>query len=114
MSDTPVTQADWDAVKKHQQRFFTEGISESTLLAQAFANHRAQSEPSGEASQPQDELREALSVLSSLRAFVSVMIGSGPNCTIPETIPSPIGANVRIGKIMRDADATLAKQERGE
>ena len=41
MPSNPVTQADRDAVKQHQQRFLTEGESETVLLLQAFARHRA-------------------------------------------------------------------------
>ena len=35
-----VTQEDREAVKRHQQRYLTEGVSETELLTQAFARHR--------------------------------------------------------------------------
>ena len=51
--------------------------------------------------------------LEDLRAFVAIMVGLGSNAVIPETIRSPLGAPVKIGAIMRDAAASLAKA-RGE
>ena len=46
--------------------------------------------------------------LGTLHSFVSVMIGSGPECVIPEEIASPLGIPLRIGNLMREIDATLS------
>lgn len=41
MSDElEITDADREAAKQHQQRFLTEGASETSLLWEAFARHR--------------------------------------------------------------------------
>ncbi|MEN6303177.1 MAG: hypothetical protein ABFD96_10665 [Armatimonadia bacterium] len=52
---------------------------------------------------------ELLEAAHELFAFVAIMVGRGPDATIPETIATPLGAHVKIGKIMRDAQAALAK-----
>lgn len=49
--------------------------------------------------------------VQDLVAFVGVMLGRGSSATIPETIATPLGAHVKIGQIMRDAQAALAKAE---
>lgn len=54
---------------------------------------------------------ELLETLQSLNAFVGVMVGRGPEATIPDTITTPLGVPVKIGEIMRDAAAALAKAE---
>lgn len=54
---------------------------------------------------------ELLETLQSLNAFVGVMVGCGPEATIPDTITTPLGVPVKIGEIMRDAAAALAKAE---
>lgn len=46
--------------------------------------------------------------LGTLHSFVSVMIGRGPECAIPEDVPSPLGIPLRIGNLMREIDATLS------
>jgi hypothetical protein len=52
---------------------------------------------------------ELVEALQSIHAFVGVMVGRGPDATVPETITTPLGVPVQIGKIMRDAEAALAK-----
>lgn len=58
-----------------------------------------------------DEVSRLRSALQDLYAFVSVMIGHGPDASIPETIDTPLGVPVKIGSIMRDASAAIAKAE---
>ena len=57
------------------------------------------------------DTEQLLAALHSLRSFVAVMVGRGPDAIIPDTITSPIGAPIKIGEIMRDADAAIAKAE---
>lgn len=45
--------------------------------------------------------------LSSLVSFVSVMFGRGPDCVIPEEVETPLGVPVKIGPMVRDAQAAL-------
>lgn len=54
---------------------------------------------------------ELLAALKDLYAFVGVMVGRGPDASIPETVTTPIGLPVKIGAIMRDAEAALSKAE---
>lgn len=54
---------------------------------------------------------ELLEALQDLYAFVGVMVGRGPDASIPETVTTPIGLPVKIGAIMRDAEAALSKAE---
>lgn len=54
---------------------------------------------------------ELLEALQSLQSFVAVTIGRGPNAKIPDTIPTPLGIQVKIGEIMRMAAAAIAKAE---
>ena len=42
-----VTDTDREAAKQHQQRFLTEGASETSLLWEAFARHRIAAEQRG-------------------------------------------------------------------
>jgi hypothetical protein len=51
-----------------------------------------------------ERLRKAL---EELRSFVAIMVGIGPEARIPETIRAPLGVDVKIGAIMRAADAAL-------
>lgn len=50
-----------------------------------------------------------LKAVTELSAFVGVMCGIGPNAIIPATIATPLGIDIKIGAIMRDAAAALAK-----
>ncbi len=45
--------------------------------------------------------------LKGLVSFVGVMVGHGPACEIPETIRTPLGVNVKIGLLMREAQEAL-------
>jgi hypothetical protein len=56
---------------------------------------------------------ELLAAIQSLHSFVAVMVGRGPDAVIPETITTPIGVPVKIGEIMRDAEAAIRKSEEG-
>lgn len=49
-----------------------------------------------------------IAVLRDMQAFVAVMVGRGPDATIPETVRTPIGVPVKIGEIMRDASTALS------
>ena len=105
MTDTPVTQADKELyceISGHPKGSeITEQVMAGTAYTwevQQIANHRAQSEPSGDASQ--DELcilREELSRMA--RDFAYFGFGRGQS-----------NAN----KALRRLDTILAKQERGE
>lgn len=53
-----------------------------------------------------DKMREAL---EDLRSFVAIMVGRGADAVIPETIQSPLGPKIKIGAIMRNANAALAE-----
>ena len=44
MTELKITQADRDAAKRHQQRFLTEGRSETELLWETLARHRIAAE----------------------------------------------------------------------
>lgn len=52
---------------------------------------------------------ELLEAVQSLYAFVGVMVGYGASAIIPETIITPLGVPIKIGEIMRDANAAIAK-----
>lgn len=52
---------------------------------------------------------DLLEAVHDLSAFVAVMIGRGPDAIIPETQTTPLGVPVKIGEIMRDARAAIAK-----
>lgn len=52
---------------------------------------------------------DLLAALQSLQSFVAIMIGRGPDAEIPDTIPTPLGVPVKIGAIMRDVAAAIAK-----
>lgn len=56
---------------------------------------------------------DLLAALQSLRAFVGVRFGNGPDAVIPEamTIEAPLGVPIKIGQIMRDVAAAIAKAE---
>ena len=109
MTDTPVTQADIKAAVLHwvgqkDRETFPEdliyaeenwrSIAPVRALAETLANNRAQSEPSGEASQPQDELREALQ-------------------DVKNWLIRYLGYNRAMSPIAK-INTLLAKQERGE
>lgn len=51
---------------------------------------------------------DMLAALDQLTAFVSIMIGQGPDATIPETVRTPLGVPVKVGKIMRAANEARA------
>ena len=57
---------------------------------------------------PGCNVRAVTGPLRQLVSFVSVMVGSGPDSIIPETIRTPLGVDVKIGGIMREARAVLA------
>ena len=54
-------------------------------------------------------IEEMTGALKPLQSFVAVMIGRGPDATIPETIGTPLGIPVKIGDIMRNVEAALSK-----
>lgn len=72
-------------------------------------NTRAQAS----ASPPEREakLREAL---EQLQAFVSIMFGSGPDAKIPDVVRSPLGIDIKLGKIMNHAEVALFSRDDGE
>jgi hypothetical protein len=51
---------------------------------------------------------DAERVVKDLVAFVALMYGRGLGCTLPETIELPLGIPVKVGEIVRDANAFLA------
>lgn len=55
----------------------------------------------------ESENKQMRAALEQLHSFVAVMVGRGPDAVIPETIRTPIGAPVKIGEIMRAAEAAL-------
>jgi hypothetical protein len=50
-----------------------------------------------------------LSSAQQMRAFISVMFGQGPEARIPETVPSPLGVEIKIGNLMRAASSALSR-----
>lgn len=52
---------------------------------------------------------DLLAALQSLHSFVAVRFGRGPDAVIPETIDTHIGVPIKIGEIMREAAAAVAK-----
>lgn len=52
---------------------------------------------------------ELCSSLEELRSFVAVMCGRGPDAILPESVSTPLGVPIKIGEIMRAADAAIAK-----
>jgi hypothetical protein len=54
---------------------------------------------------------DMLEALTQLHAFVGIMFGRGAEAAIPETVPTPLGPPVKLGAIMRDAAAAIAKAE---
>lgn len=59
-----------------------------------------------------DENKRLRAALEQLHSFVAVMVGRGPNATIPETVPTPLGIPVKVGEIMRAASAALTSHNR--
>ena len=62
-----VTDTDREAAKQHQQRFLTEGASETSLLWEAFARHRIAAEQRGKL----EGARLALEEVSSITLMLS-------------------------------------------
>ncbi len=58
---------------------------------------------------PEADKAKLVEAAKELRSLVGIMFGRGPDCIIPETIGTPLGVPIRIGAMMRDTDATLAK-----
>lgn len=52
---------------------------------------------------------ELFEALEQAAAVISIMFGCGPNCDLPETIKTPIGVDIKVGEIMADTRAALAK-----
>lgn len=73
------------------------GKEDECRHVQHFAAHRLRAT---------DDLLDAL---EELRSFVAIMVGIGPDAIIPETIDTPLGVPVKIGAMMRDATATIAR-----
>lgn len=59
-------------------------------------------------------LNENAALLESLRdlhAAVGVLVGRGPDAVVPDTISTPLGVALKIGRIMDDAAAAIARAE---
>lgn len=56
---------------------------------------------------------QLLAACKDLTAFVGVMFGAGPDAIIPETVTTPLGIGipVKLGDIMREAQAAIARAE---
>lgn len=67
----------------------------------------AELRPDPDQSERERRLEEAL---KDLVAFVSVMCGSGEEAVIPETVATPLGVQVKIGAMMRDARSALNQE----
>lgn len=52
---------------------------------------------------------ELLNTCDELLDFIGIMFGAGPDATIPESINTPLGIPVKVGRIIRDAKAVAAK-----
>lgn len=63
------------------------------------------------ASSPPSRIVELREALEQLTMFVAIMFGRGAACIIPETVTTPIGAPVKIGEIMREAEAALGTRD---
>jgi hypothetical protein len=50
-------------------------------------------------------------IIQNFQAFVGVMFGQGPESSIPEYVATPLGIDVHIGGIMREAEALLAPHQ---
>lgn len=63
-----VEQIDREAVMRHQQRFLTEGESETVLLTEAFARHRhqARADVVGEIERLEERMAEAYQLAGSI------------------------------------------------
>jgi hypothetical protein len=55
--------------------------------------------------------RDMLAALEGMHAFTAVMFGRGPDAIIPETVNAPIGVPIKVGEIMREATAAIARAE---
>lgn len=55
-----------------------------------------------------EKLGECRKALETVKAFIGVMCGRGPEATIPETVQGPLGIPIKVGEIMRDVDKALA------
>lgn len=57
-----------------------------------------------------DALAEAC---EGMQAFIGVMYGSGPDAIVPDSVLTPLAIPVKLGDIMRDAAAALARYRAG-
>jgi len=55
---------------------------------------------------------DLIAAVGELVAFVAIMHGRGPECTIPDEVTTPIGVPVKLGDIMRNAQVLLERIER--
>ena len=55
-----------------------------------------------------DQVEAVVAALRDLHAFVGVLFGRGPDAIIPETVDTHLGIQIKIGEIMRRAEAALA------
>lgn len=52
---------------------------------------------------------ELIAVVGELVSFVAIMHGRGPECVMPDEVTTPIGLPVKLGDIMRNAQALLER-----
>jgi hypothetical protein len=56
---------------------------------------------------------ELLAACEQLESFIGVMFGRGADAVIPETVTLPIGVPCKLGEIMRETAAAIAKAKGG-
>jgi hypothetical protein len=54
---------------------------------------------------------DLLNALREADAFIGVMFGRGEDGIVPETITLPLGVPCKLGEIVRDIQAAIAKAE---
>lgn len=52
---------------------------------------------------------ELLAASNTVESFIAVMFGSGADAVIPETVTASLGVPVKLGEIVRELRAAIAK-----
>lgn len=58
-----------------------------------------------------EALGDLYETLSGTVAFVSIMHGKGPDAIVPDTVDCPLGVPIKLGAMVADAQAALAKAQ---
>ena len=82
----------WSIAKAYMAAGYSEGDEESHANAKLIA-----------------AAPELLAACEQLESFIGIMFGRGADAVIPETVTLPIGVPCKLGDIMRETAAAIAK-----